>query len=159
VEANQTRRGERPGTGQVADGEYVVRKPIRSLLTNHGYCIPDPDVPNRLSVWFTGGCLEVQDETEDLAEWKHLFDEKEVPRRGIGEVARVLAAKVLLGASMSSEMSDDGSLSYSLKRPIGGHSQVFCDVLYADDTMRILRGHQGTTFVFSRVPTFSNDSS
>jgi hypothetical protein len=101
----------------------------------------------------------VQDETEDLAEWKHLFDEKEVPRRGIGEVARVLAAKVLLGASMSSEMSDDGSLSYSLKRPIGGHSQVFCDVLYADDTMRILRGHQGTTFVFSRVPTFSNDSS
>jgi hypothetical protein len=121
--------------------------------------VPDPNVPNRLSIWFSSGRLEVQDETEDLAEWKHLFDEKEAPRRSIGELARVVAAKILLGADIASEMNDDGTLSYNLKRPIGGHSQVFCDVIYADDTMRILRGHHGSTFVFSRVPNFSSNDS
>jgi hypothetical protein len=75
----------------------------------------------------------------------------------LGELARVLAAKVLLGATVRSpdaepEGDDDGSASYQLKRPIGGHGQVFCDVLYSDDDLRVMRGHHGTVYVHRRVP-------
>lgn len=154
MEANQTRRGT-PIKGH-EDDEYAVRRPLRSLLTNHGHIVPDPDVPNRVSIWFSGGSLEVQNEAEDLADWKQLFDKNEAPRRAIGELARVLAAKFLLGANTTSEMSDDGTLRYSLRRPIGGHGRVFCDIVYADDTMRILRGHHGSMYVFSKVPSLSN---
>jgi hypothetical protein len=141
IEANQTRRG----TAPIA-GEYAIQRPIRALLTNHGFCIPDPSEPNRLSVWFSGGTLEAVDEER---EWQTLF--QETPRRDLGEYARVLAAKFLLGAQRLE--NDDGTYSYRLNRPIGGHGQVFCDVLYADDDFRIVRGHHGSIFVFRRVPT------
>jgi hypothetical protein len=156
IEADQTRRGkpassqEEGKTGPPPSPEYIVRRPIRGLLTNHGYCVPDPNVPNRLSVWFSGGSLEVQDEIHDLEEWKHLFDENEAPRRDLGELARVLAAKCLLGAHLPHSMEEDGSLTYFLKRPIGGHGQVFVDVLYCDETLRIVRGHRGSIYASIR---------
>jgi hypothetical protein len=103
-------------------------------------------------VWFSGGSLEVQDEEANLSEWKELFDENAFPHRNLGEYARVLAARMLLGAQMPETVAEDGAMSYTLKRPIGGHGQVFCDVLYADDTMRVMKGHRGSVFVFSRVP-------
>jgi len=148
VEDSQTRHGTKPEDQNTED--YVVRRPIRGMLTNHGYCIPDPTVPNRLSVWFSGGSLKVQDKTNDLEVWKRLFDTNEAPRRGLSEYARVLAARILLGARIADEMAEDGTLSYSLKRPIGGHGSVFIDVLYSDNTMRIVRGHHGSIFVFIR---------
>ena len=156
INASQTRRGETVNAGDIdKKDDYVVRRPLRCLLTNHGHCLPDPNVPNRLSVWFTGGSLELQDETENLEEWKHLFDQDEVPRRDLSELARVLAARVLLGAQIPEGMEEDGRLSYSLKRPIGGHGKVFCDVLYSDENLRIARGHNGTIFVFTKVPNAS----
>jgi hypothetical protein len=121
------------------------------LLTNHGYMLPDPTVPNRLSIWFSGGTLECHQD-EDLDEWKELFYHGDLPRRDLGELARVLAAKVLLGATSVEGMADDGSMSYQLRRPIGGHGQVFCDVLYSDRDLRVLRGHHGTVYVHRRVP-------
>lgn len=153
IEADQTRRGKPASSSSQGEGgqtEYVVRRPIRGLLTNHGYCVPDPNVPNRLSVWFSGGSLEVQDEIHDLEEWKQLFDENEAPRRDLGELARVLAAKCLLGAHLPHSMEEDGSLTYFLKRPIGGHGQVFVDVLYCDETLRIVRGHRGSIYASIR---------
>jgi hypothetical protein len=45
-------------------------------------------------------------------------------------------------------------MSYFFKRPIGGHGEVFCDALYADETLRIVQGHRRSIFVFSRVPSF-----
>jgi len=45
------------------------------------------------------------------------------------------------------------TMSYFFKRPIGGHGEVYCDTLYADETMRIMQGHRGSIFVFTRVPT------
>jgi len=161
IEPHQTRRGtslDQNSAASAAADEYVVKRPLRGLLTNHGYCVPDPHVPNRLSIWFSGGSLEVQDETDEetLSEWQSLFDESKVPRRDLKEFARVLAAKFLLGASMSEVMDEDGTLSYRLNRPIGGHGEVYCDVLYSDEDFRIVQGHHGSIFVFSRVPTVSD---
>lgn len=134
--------------------EYVVPKPLRGLLTNHGYCIPDPEVPNRLTVWFSGGSLEMADDY-DLPVWKELFDGRTLPDQDAGDMARTLATRILLGATAPGTMSNDGTMSYTLHRPIGGHGKVFCDVVYADDVLQVTRGHNGTLHVCTRVPTFS----
>ena len=156
IEAGQNRRGETvENEGKDNTEAFVVRRPIHALLTNHGYALPDPTVPNRLSIWFTGGTLELQNENENLEEWKQLFDQDEAPRRDLGEFARVLAARVLLGADIPEGMEEDGTMKYTLKRPIGGHGQVFLDVIYADDSLRILKGHRGSLFVFTKIPSFS----
>lgn len=149
IEPGQTRSGQ---VGEQNSEEYVVRRPIKCLLTNHGYCLPDPDVANRLTVWFTGGSLEVEDEEKDLKEWKQLFDKEMLPSRSTIQSARILAARIFAGADVPDSMSDDGTMEYSLNRPIGGHGKAFIDVVYADRTMRILRGHHGSFFVFTKVP-------
>lgn len=150
IEPNQTRTGRKVLQNQKQD-EYVIRRPIRGIMTNYGYLLPDPEVPNRLSIWFTGGTLEVNDEENDLDEWKRIFDDSTVPKRDMREFARLLAAKVLLGANASDVVEADGSMSYTLTRPIGGHGSAFCDVLYLDDSLRIVRGHHGSLYVFSKV--------
>jgi len=150
IEPNQTRTGRQVLRHQKQD-EYVIRRPIRGIMTNYGYMLPDPEVPNRQSIWFTGGTLEVNDEENDLEEWKRIFDDSTVPKRDMREFARLLAAKVLLGANTSDELEHDGSMHYTLKRPIGGHGSAFCDVLYLDDSLRIMRGHHGSLYVFSKV--------
>jgi hypothetical protein len=147
IEPDQTRAG-KPANGSRA--EDVITRPIRGIMTNYGYLLPDPNVANRLSVWFTGGSLEVNDEENDLEEWKKIFG-KNAPNRDMSEYARLLAAKVLLGATVSDEMEENGTLSYVLKRPIGGHGSAFCDVLYMDDKLRVMRGHNGSIFAFSKV--------
>mmetsp|Transcript_21421 Transcript_21421/g.35454 ORF Transcript_21421/g.35454 Transcript_21421/m.35454 type:complete len:567 (+) Transcript_21421:150-1850(+) len=147
IEPDQTRAG-RPANGSRA--EDVITRPIRGIMTNYGYLLPDPNVANRLSVWFTGGSFEVNDDEQDLEEWKKIFGE-DAPNRDMGEFARVLAAKVLLGASISDKMEENGTLSYFLKRPIGGHGSAFCDIMYMDDKLRLMRGHNGSIFAFSKV--------
>lgn len=154
IEGNQTRRGTTSQDG--SNHEYVVRRPIKGVLTNHGYMIPDPDVPNRLSIWFSGGTLQVQDAKQDLELWKQVFDVSAAPQRDVMEMARVLGARILLGAHLPDKMENDGSMTYCLKRPIGGHGSAFCDVLYMDDTLRIMRGHHGSIFVSTRVKTNSS---
>ena len=150
IEPNQTRSGQLvPVNGTSSD--FVLRKPIRGIMTNFGYAIPDPNAPNRLSIWFTGGQLEVNDEVNDLEDWQRIFAIGGAPKRDMKEFARVLAAKVLLGADIPDTMDDKGNMKYSLKRPIGGHGSAFCDVLYIDDKLRIMRGHHGAMFVFCKV--------
>ena len=143
---------DRTSEEEISD-DYVLKRPLHCLLRNTGYCLPDPDVPNRLSVWFTGGTLKLQDDGGDLSEWKELFDPSTAPRRDLSEMARVLAARILVGAHLPQDMQEDGTMQYSLRRPIGGHGKVFCDVLFADDSLRILRGHRGSIFVSTKVPS------
>jgi len=95
IEAGQTRRGTKPKNDGSSSEEYVLKRPIRALLTNHGDCVPDPSTPNRLTIWFSGGSLEVQDEEADLEEWRRLFDENLVPSRNMSEFARVRKAGYL----------------------------------------------------------------
>jgi hypothetical protein len=149
IEAGQDRKGVRKDP---SNGEYVVPKPIRGILTTHGYAVPDPDVPNRLSIWFSGGTLEVQDDSKDLEEWRRVFDATCTPDRCIREYADILAGKLLLGALSPEGMEEDGTMSFALKRPIGGHGSVYCDIVYMDDTLRIMRGHHGSVYVCTRVP-------
>ena len=151
IEPGQNRRGVKAKVG--AEGhEYVVPRPINGILTNQAYVIPDPNIPNRLSIWFSGGDLEVQDEPADLHEWLKVFDSASAPDRNLREYASVLAARVILGALIPEEIKDDGKMSFELRRPIGGHGQAHCDILYMDEDLRIMRGHLGSVYVCTRVP-------
>lgn len=149
IEAGQTRYGVRAGSNAVE--EYVVPRAIPGILTNQAYVVPDPSVPNRLSIWFSGGDLEVQNEPDDLEEWLKIFDSTAAPDRNLREYANVLAARVLLGALVPEEIGDDGKMSFDLRRPIGGHGQAYCDIIYMDEDLRIMRGHLGSVYVCTRV--------
>jgi len=129
-----------------------VRRPIKGIMTTFGYVLPDPQVPNRLSIWFTGGEIRPNNDEYDEREWKRLFGEHHHPGRTLGEKTRVLAANLLMGAQVPQEMQDDGTLSYTFTRPLGGHGVAYVDVLYLDNSLRIVRGHRGTFFVFTRIP-------
>jgi hypothetical protein len=156
IEAGQDRKGNMMSDSSTVDGcdeqPYSVPRPIRGILTTQGYSIPDPNVPNRLSIWFSGGTLEVQDEGKDANEWKYIFDVDSAPDRDLREYANILAAKVLLGALIPEKMEPDGTMSFCLNRPIGGHGSVYVDVLFMDETLRIMRGHHGSVYVCIRVP-------
>lgn len=172
IQANQTRRGTKP-TGD--SNEFVIPRPIRGLMTNHGYMVDDPDNPNRSSIWFSGGSIEVQDEIADAEIWKQIFDESLAPRRDTAATANMLAAQLLLGAHTSTSSTSIVAsanpnedcqveetvpiMSYFFKRPIGGHGEVYCDVLYVDETLRITQGHRGSIFVSTRVPTLGEPNS
>ena len=49
-------------------------------------------------------------------------------RKTLGERARAMAAKLLLGADVPHKMEDDGHMKYHLHRPVGGHGRVYVDV-------------------------------
>jgi hypothetical protein len=150
IEPGQDRKGNRKD--HVEEDSYIVPRPIRGILTTQGYSIPDPKFPNRLSIWFSGGTLEVQDEVDDLDEWKRIFDIESAPDRAPKEYANILAARVLLGAVLPDKVEEDGTMSFVLKRPIGGHGSVFCDIVYMDEKLRVMRGHHGSVYVCIRVP-------
>jgi hypothetical protein len=158
IEAGQDRKGNMvadPSSnvdGSDDDQQYRVPRPIRGILTTQGYSIPDPNVSNRLSIWFSGGTLEVQDEEKDGKEWKQIFDVDSASETDLREYANILAAKVLLGALVPEKVEPDGTMSFCLNRPIGGHGSVYVDVLFMDDTIRIMRGHHGSVYVCIRVP-------
>ena len=133
----------------VEDPEVSGKEPIRGFLTNYGYCTPDPTTPNRLTVWFSGGILEAQEGTSQ-EDWRRRFADENLPMRDLGGFARVLAAKILLGARLPQTIDEHGMMSYSLTRPIGGHGSVYVDALYSDEKLRIVKGHMGSIFVFQR---------
>ena len=167
IEPNQDRHGNQIGDAGDTDGANTdknkrhhprhrhrpITRPIRGIMTNLGFMLPDPKTPNRMSVWFTEGQLEVNDEEEDLKEWQRIFDNHGAPKRALRERAHMLAAKLFLGADVPDQMDEDGTMRYELKRPIGGHGLAFTDVLYLDDDLRILRGHHGQIYVCARVLT------
>jgi hypothetical protein len=128
-----------------------VHRPIKGIMTTYGYSLPDPNVPNRHSIWFTGGRIEPNNNPSDIIDWKRLFT-LHPPKHTFGEKAKLLAVKLLMGATVPKEMLADGSMEYSFTRPLGGHGMAYVDVVYLDETLRIVKGHRGTTFVFSRLP-------
>lgn len=129
--------------------EDEAAPPIKAVMTTYSYVLPDPKEANRLTVFFTGGLLQPNDET-DKEQWNSVFG-GDAPKRHATERVRVLAAKVLLGAAVLDKLEDDGSLSFYLKRPIGGHGRTYVDVLYLDDNFRVMQGQTGSLYVFSRV--------
>jgi hypothetical protein len=129
----------------------AIHKPIRGSITTYGYVLPDPEVPNRLSIWFSGGRIEANVEDRDgLDQWKKAFSVG-TRKRPWQDKARVIAAKLLLGANIPDHMNEDGSMEFDLARPIGGHGSTYVDVLYLDESLRIVQGHKGSIFVMTRV--------
>jgi len=150
-----------------APNQGVVR-PIRGIMTTYGYTLPDPKNPHRHSIWITGGRIEANNDPADQRAWRHLLAQHP-PQHTWKEQAKLLAVQWLMGAVMPvapSPSSEDptmtagqdpddtnatGAMEYTFTRPLGGHGMAYIDTLYVDDTLRIARGHRGTTFVFSRV--------
>ena len=128
-----------------------VHRPIKGIMTTFGYSLPDPDVENRHSIWFTGGRIEPNNDPADIFAWKKLFI-AHPPKHSLGEKAKLLAVKLLMGATVPKPMAEDGSMEYTFTRPLGGHGMAYVDVIYLDETLRIVRGHRGTVMVFSRLP-------
>ena len=127
-----------------------VHRPIRGIMTTWGCILPDPETPNRHSIWFKGGRIEPNDRASNVADWKHQFA-LHPPMHSLTQRARLLAVKWLMGAMLSDTMLEDGAMEYSFTRPIGGHGVAFVDTLYVDESLRIVRGHRGTIFVFTRI--------
>ncbi|KAL7480889.1 hypothetical protein ACHAW6_006551 [Cyclotella cf. meneghiniana] len=101
---------------------------------------------------------EAEEEDEEYGgfeEWADLFS-KGKWRKTLGERARAMAAKLLLGAEIPNKMEDDGKMEYALHRPgnqqlsMGGHSKVYVDVMYLDEDILIMRGHHGTIYAMAR---------
>ena len=110
--------------------------------------LPDESVENRFSVWFTGGSLRPA-EAVDMAAWTDIFGRGTDRRRRLSDRAKVMAAKLLLGAEIPHGMEADGSMTYHFHRPLPGH----LDVMYTDDTLQVLKGNRGSVMVHSRGET------
>lgn len=132
----------------------VVDRPIEGLLTTFGYILPNPEKRNRLSIWFTGGTIEVN---EDHQRWHKVFGQSKLPKRNLKEQIRVLGAKIAMGATPPEKMEQDGRMCYHLNRPFGGHEIAYVDIVYLDDTLRIARASSGVVYVFARVPYFPDE--
>ena len=97
-------------------------------------------------MWFTHGILEEDTEsTTPSQEWRNTFTRPK--QRNISEKARVLAAQILLGATVPEGLSENGTMEYSFKRPIGGYN----DVLFSDESLQILRGQHDSMYVLHRI--------
>jgi len=131
----------------------AVDEPIRGVMTTYGFILPYPTQNNRFSVWFTGGSLEV-DGGKSNEQWCQIFNKDEAPKRTMVEAGKVLAAKLVMGACVNDELDDDGTLSYSLTRPMAS----YIDLLYLDKSLLILRGSSGTVYVNVRIPDLSSQA-
>ena len=146
-----------PGQFMAKPGE-VVPSPARRLRATHvvkGFFLPDPDTPNRMTVWFTGGSLSpvlppdssgAEDPSRGtLNDWIDLFGAEH--KRTWSEAFGVLGAKLLLGADLPDGMEPDGTMSYTLSRPYGGHGKGYADILYADRELLVTKGNTRTIHV------------
>lgn len=134
------------------------KKPLKALNVTKGYMLPDPDTPNRLTVFFTGGELshvspdkkEDQEKYGNLEDWKALFGGDH--KRTWGESFRVMGAKLLLGAELLDGTDQNGTMRYNLHRPIGGHGRAYVDVRTPCDCAICWSGFDlMDIFVFTRM--------
>ena len=136
------------GDDPEADGQDgMPQSKLHGIMSSSGYMLPDSTTENRFQVWFTGGSLRPVDGI-DMEAWADIFhqDRREASRT-LGDRAKVLAAKLLLGAEIPHGMEADGSMSCRFHRPIPGH----IDVLYTDETLQVLKGNRGSVMVQCRA--------
>lgn len=110
-------------------GERLPKKPLHAVQVVHGYLLQDPDEKNRLTVWFTSGKLSpnlMDSSNGDFEEWKAIFDQEH--KNSWTESFQNISAKILFGAELPHSMDSDGSMSYSLSRPYGGHGKSYIEV-------------------------------
>ena len=154
------------GDISLKSSNQAVTKPNEGLMTTHGYIIDNPSISNRLSVWFTGGCIEI-DQESDLQRWKDIFEScnlvdshnKQKSRRFLSfwEKRRRRKQKDRGVILAEGGMEDDGRLSYQITKPFGGHDLSYVDILYMDDTLRVMNANTGPIYVFARIPYFPDE--
>ena len=142
--------------------KHAPSKRLKAFQTVNGYMIPDPEVPSRLSVWFTGGKLAPASkvaasdgaiDSDDFEEWTNIFGNSSSTWT---ESITNMSAKLLFGAELPSGMNEvDGSMSYKMNRPYGGHGKAYVDILYLDDDLYVTRGNSGTIHVAVRSSLLS----
>jgi hypothetical protein len=122
---------------------------IKGVLQMDGYTLPNPSEDNRYTIWFTGGrCYALNG--QDAKQWRDVFG-TELPKLKMLERFKLWMAKMFMGAEPSEGMLEDGSLTYLLKKPIGGHKTAYQQVIYLDDDTRITRGNRGTIVAVARM--------
>jgi hypothetical protein len=133
---------------------YDIDGPIQAVMTTTGYIIPNPHKSNRVSIWFSGGSIELAGNRnpEDTKRWNSVFDHNKMPKRAFSERSKLFVAGMIMGASAGDRLNAEGKMTYALKRPIGGHDTAFVEVIYLDATIRIVRANTGVVYVFARVP-------
>ena len=144
-----------PGQFNAAKGETVPSpaRRLKALQVSRGYFLPDPETPNRLTVWFTGGELAPAPLTEadfeqgygGLDDWVEFFGAEY--KRTWSEALSDMGAKLFLGAELPNEMNPNGKLEYTLHRPYGGHGKGHADVMYVDGDLLVTKGHSGSIHV------------
>jgi hypothetical protein len=117
------------------DASALPSEPLHALQVVTGYMLPDPETPDRFTVWFTGGSLSpvpppgYEGKLTDYVgfeEWKTIFGGDH--KRSWGQSFRVMGAKLFLGAELPDGMGEDGTMAYTLRRPFGGHGKGYVDV-------------------------------
>jgi hypothetical protein len=138
---------------EVDDDLYKLHKlrsrRVPAILTTRGYCMIDGRCPDHLSIWFSSGSL-TRGELVDVEDWRQIFEQDSSSTNSgkLQSKAETIARRVFLGAESFSD--NEGNLHFKLHRPIGGSNKVFVDTIYADDSLRILRGNHGSILVFER---------
>lgn len=120
-----------------------------------GFTVPNPSEANRYSIWFTGGRIYALN-GQDPQKWRDIFGTElglPPPKSKLKKRERfqLWIAKMMMGATPSDGILEDGSLAYAMKKPIGGHNTAYQQVLYLDDDTRITEGNRGTVVVVSRL--------
>ena len=123
---------------------------IQGVLQMDGFTIPNPHEKNRYSIWFTGGRCYALNPQRDGKKWRSVFG-TDLPKFNKLEQVQLWMANLFMGAEPTKGMRQDGSLTYVMKKPIGGHQQAYQQVLYLDDKLRVTVGNKGTIVVVSRM--------
>lgn len=133
-------------------------------MTTYGYVLPDPNTPDRLSVWFSGGKIACggNKSSHEFQVWKEIFGkpssprfkgEKRRSRRSLRESVMVFAAHMMMGATGYNDAIDEdtGEMHYTFNRPVGGHGKTYIDILHLDTKIRVMRGNAGTVYAFTKL--------
>jgi len=76
----------------------IVQSPIRGIMTVYGYALPDPNTPDRLSVWFSGGKMECGEcrKSHKFQVWKRIFGDA-VPTSPVVTAGKTTGAAAAVG--------------------------------------------------------------
>lgn len=121
------------------DAPPVVHRACRGILSTHGYTVADPHTPNRHTVWIASGSLQSNDAAEDAERWNDFFSSSQA---GV--------ENNMCGGDEQCN-SNNFRQSYAFRRALGGPGRAHVDTLYLDRSLRVVRGHRGTLFVFARM--------
>jgi hypothetical protein len=135
-----------------------VREPVEGLMTTYGFAISNPSSAGQLSIWWTGGSLEVKDANQ-VEQWKEIFKEENEPKiqRPSFWKSRLQRAKDN-GISLSEGgIEEDGKMKYEIIKPHGGHNDTYVNVLYMDEALRIMQANTGPIYVSARIPVFPDE--